>query len=221
MKLNLLFTGVVAMVFASCSTTIERNATAFGGGWGMNSSKETYKPKPSEEKKETAEILERIDKRAEEQAKKLKDGIVEGAVKEEKEKQKRIAENNKVDENKIDKYDELASKLAKKNAESEKEAKLAQHEIDYLKTLLEENDKHRKQLERELEIANYQIETMAITLDDSKSRSGSATDSTSSLMTRTVEELNWDDRDMLLSITPTNKARKLKKNIVKRYIGPR
>ena len=53
MKLNLLFAGVVAMVFASCSTTIERNATAFGGGWGMNSSKETYKPKPSEEKKET------------------------------------------------------------------------------------------------------------------------------------------------------------------------
>ena len=56
MKLNLLFTGIVAMVFASCSTTIERNATAFGGGWGMNSSKETYKSKPSEEKKETSEI---------------------------------------------------------------------------------------------------------------------------------------------------------------------
>ncbi|MGB1094711.1 MAG: TM2 domain-containing protein [Bacteroidia bacterium] len=44
------------MVFASCSTTIERNATAFGGGWGMNSSKESYKSKPSEEKKETSEI---------------------------------------------------------------------------------------------------------------------------------------------------------------------
>lgn len=56
MKLNLLFTGIVAMVFASCSTTIERNATAFGGGWGMNSSKESYKSKPSEEKKETSEI---------------------------------------------------------------------------------------------------------------------------------------------------------------------
>ena len=53
MKLNLLFTGIVAMVFASCSTTIERNATAFGGGWGVNSSKETYKTKPSQEKKET------------------------------------------------------------------------------------------------------------------------------------------------------------------------
>ena len=53
MKLNLLFTGVVAMIFASCSTTIERNATAFGGGWGMNSSKESYKTKPSQEKKET------------------------------------------------------------------------------------------------------------------------------------------------------------------------
>ena len=53
MKLNLLFTGIVAMVFASCSTTIERNATAFGGGWGMNSSKKSYKSKPSEEKKET------------------------------------------------------------------------------------------------------------------------------------------------------------------------
>ena len=56
MKLNLLFAGVVAMVFASCSTTIERNATTFGGGWGMNSSKESYKSKPSEEKKETSEI---------------------------------------------------------------------------------------------------------------------------------------------------------------------
>lgn len=54
MKLNLLFAGVVAMVFASCSTTIERNATAFGGGWGMNSSKESYKSKPSQEIKETA-----------------------------------------------------------------------------------------------------------------------------------------------------------------------
>jgi len=53
MHLNLLFTGMVAMVFASCSTPIERNAAAFGGGWGMNSSKETYKSKPSEEKKET------------------------------------------------------------------------------------------------------------------------------------------------------------------------
>jgi len=56
MKLNLLFTGIVAMVFASCSTTIERKATAFGGGWGMNSSKETYKSKPSEGKKEASEI---------------------------------------------------------------------------------------------------------------------------------------------------------------------
>jgi len=51
MKLNLLFTGIVAMVFASCSTTIERNATAFGGGWGMNSSKESFKSEPSQEKK--------------------------------------------------------------------------------------------------------------------------------------------------------------------------
>ncbi|MGB0270272.1 MAG: TM2 domain-containing protein [Bacteroidia bacterium] len=41
------------MIFASCSTTIERNATAFGGGWGLNSSKESYKTKPSQEKKET------------------------------------------------------------------------------------------------------------------------------------------------------------------------
>ena len=53
MKLNLLFAGVVAMVFASCSTTIERNATAFGGGWGMDSSKESYKSEPPQEKKET------------------------------------------------------------------------------------------------------------------------------------------------------------------------
>ena len=54
MKLNLLFTGVVAMVFASCSTTIERNATAFGGGWGMNSAKESYNAKSAEEKKESS-----------------------------------------------------------------------------------------------------------------------------------------------------------------------
>ena len=53
MKLNVLFTGVLAMIFASCSTTIERNATAFGGGWGMNTSEESYKAKPSPEKKET------------------------------------------------------------------------------------------------------------------------------------------------------------------------
>jgi len=63
MKLNSLFTGVIAMIFASCSTTIERNATAFGGDWGMNSTKETYKSKPSEEKKETprnsAQIVEK------------------------------------------------------------------------------------------------------------------------------------------------------------------
>jgi len=52
MKLNVLFAGVVAMVFASCSTTIERNATAFGGGWGMNSANESHKVKPSEDKKE-------------------------------------------------------------------------------------------------------------------------------------------------------------------------
>lgn len=54
MKLNLLFASVVALVFASCSTTIERKATAFGGGWGMNSSEESYKTKPLEEKKETS-----------------------------------------------------------------------------------------------------------------------------------------------------------------------
>jgi len=53
MKINLLIIGIVAMVFASCSTIVERNATAFGGVWGLNSSKESYKTKPSQEKKET------------------------------------------------------------------------------------------------------------------------------------------------------------------------
>ena len=64
MKLNLLFTGVVAMIFASCSTTIERNATAFGGGWGMKSSKESYKSKPSKEKKETPRNSAQIGKKS-------------------------------------------------------------------------------------------------------------------------------------------------------------
>jgi len=49
MKINLLIIGIVAMVFASCSTIVERNATAFGGVWGLNSSKESYKTKPSQE----------------------------------------------------------------------------------------------------------------------------------------------------------------------------
>ena len=53
MKTRLLLLSTAALIFASCSTTIERNPTAFGGGWGMKSSRESYKSKPSQEKKET------------------------------------------------------------------------------------------------------------------------------------------------------------------------
>ncbi|MGB1094710.1 MAG: TM2 domain-containing protein [Bacteroidia bacterium] len=52
------------MIFASCSTTIERNATAFGSGWGMKSSKESYKSKPSQEKKETPRNSAQIGKKS-------------------------------------------------------------------------------------------------------------------------------------------------------------
>ena len=114
--------------------------------------KKQQKELKSEEKKETAEILERIDKRAEEQAEKLKEGIVEGAIKEEKEKQKRIAEKNKIDENKIDKYDELASKLAKKNAESEKKELLkTKKEEEKLKKLKEAKARRENELKRSIQ----------------------------------------------------------------------
>jgi hypothetical protein len=42
MKRQLLMYAIAGLFLASCSSTIERNATAFGGGWGMSEKKETY-----------------------------------------------------------------------------------------------------------------------------------------------------------------------------------
>ena len=42
MKKQLLMYAVAGLFLASCSSTMERNATAFGGGWGMSEKKETY-----------------------------------------------------------------------------------------------------------------------------------------------------------------------------------
>jgi uncharacterized protein YceK len=39
MKQNFLLFTVAAMVFAGCSTTVERTSSAFGGGWGTDSKK--------------------------------------------------------------------------------------------------------------------------------------------------------------------------------------
>lgn len=45
MKKQLLIYTIAGLFLASCSSTIERNATAFGGGWGMSEKKETYAKK--------------------------------------------------------------------------------------------------------------------------------------------------------------------------------
>lgn len=45
MKKQLLMYTIAGLFLASCSSTIERNATAFGGGWGMSEKKETYAQK--------------------------------------------------------------------------------------------------------------------------------------------------------------------------------
>ncbi len=42
MKKQLLMYTIAGLFLASCSSTMERNATAFGGGWGMSEKKETY-----------------------------------------------------------------------------------------------------------------------------------------------------------------------------------
>lgn len=39
MKQNFLFLAAAALVFAGCSTTVERTSSAFGGGWGTDSKK--------------------------------------------------------------------------------------------------------------------------------------------------------------------------------------
>jgi len=39
MKQNFLFLAAAALVFAGCSTTVERTSSAFGGGWGSDSKK--------------------------------------------------------------------------------------------------------------------------------------------------------------------------------------
>lgn len=49
MKKNILIYTVAGLFLASCSTTIERNATAFGGGWGMSNKNESFKPTKSEQ----------------------------------------------------------------------------------------------------------------------------------------------------------------------------
>jgi len=49
MKKNLLFYAVAGLFLASCSSTIERNATAFGGGWGMSEKKESFQTKQNYE----------------------------------------------------------------------------------------------------------------------------------------------------------------------------
>lgn len=48
MKKQLLMYTIAGLFLASCSSTIERNATAFGGGWGMSEKKETYVKKQDE-----------------------------------------------------------------------------------------------------------------------------------------------------------------------------
>lgn len=48
MKKNLLIYAVAGLFLASCSSTIERNATAFGGGWGMSQKKESLQIKKTE-----------------------------------------------------------------------------------------------------------------------------------------------------------------------------
>ena len=49
MKKNILIYTVAGLFLASCSTTIERNATAFGGGWGMSNKNESFKPTKSDQ----------------------------------------------------------------------------------------------------------------------------------------------------------------------------
>lgn len=49
MKKNVLIYTLAGLFLASCSTTIERNATAFGGGWGMSNKNESFKPTKSEQ----------------------------------------------------------------------------------------------------------------------------------------------------------------------------
>ncbi len=48
MKKNLLIYAVAGLFLASCSSTIERNATAFGGGWGMSQKKVSLQIKKTE-----------------------------------------------------------------------------------------------------------------------------------------------------------------------------
>lgn len=48
MKKNLLIYAFAGLFLASCSSTIERNATAFGGGWGMSQKKVSLQIKKTE-----------------------------------------------------------------------------------------------------------------------------------------------------------------------------
>jgi hypothetical protein len=59
MKKQLLMYTIAGLFLASCSTTIERNTTAFGGGWGMSEKKETYAKKQDGSVNATAAAAEK------------------------------------------------------------------------------------------------------------------------------------------------------------------
>jgi TM2 domain-containing membrane protein YozV len=50
MKKHVLIYTIIGLFLGACSTTVDRNATAFGGGWGMSEKKESFKPTQTAEK---------------------------------------------------------------------------------------------------------------------------------------------------------------------------
>lgn len=62
MKKQLLMYTIAGLFLASCSSTIERNATAFGGGWGMSEKKETSQVKESNDGKNQTTEKDRAEK---------------------------------------------------------------------------------------------------------------------------------------------------------------
>lgn len=55
MKRHLLIYTVAGLFLASCSSTVDRTATAFGGGWGMSEKKESYQSKTEKSAETTAQ----------------------------------------------------------------------------------------------------------------------------------------------------------------------
>lgn len=55
MKRHLLIYTVAGLFLASCSSTVDRTATAFGGGWGMSEKKESYQAKAEKSTETTAQ----------------------------------------------------------------------------------------------------------------------------------------------------------------------